>query len=82
MNQNDTHFNGDAKAKHAPLPVAIQLGLRGSALAQFASDALIEVIDMSAFVAAQRPFAHDDSAELMTPVEDVYPHDGLLNEAQ
>ena len=37
---------------------------------------------MSAFVAAQRPFAHDDSAELMTPVEDVYPHDALLNEAQ
>ena len=48
---------------------------------QFASDALIEVIDMSAFVAAQRPFARDDSPELMTPVEAVYPHDALLNDA-
>lgn len=61
---------------------AIQLGLRGAALKRFASDALIEVIDMSAFVATQRPFARDDSPELVTPVEDVYPHDALLDEAQ
>ena len=61
---------------------ALQLGLRGSALKQFASDALIEVIDMTHFVAAQRPFARDDSAELVTPVEEVYPHDALPNESQ
>ncbi len=61
---------------------ALQLGLRGSVLKEFSSDALLEVIDMSPFVASQRPCARDDSAELMTPVEHVYPLDALMAETQ
>lgn len=49
---------------------AIQLGLRGDALAAMAQGPdLLEVIDMSAFVAAQRPLAHKDNAALCIPVE-------------
>jgi hypothetical protein len=51
---------------------AIQLGLRGTMLRTFASDALLQVIDMTAFVASQRPWAQDDSATLFTPDERVY----------
>lgn len=51
---------------------AIQLGLRGRTLAAFFRDELLEVIDCSAFVAAQRPFAQDNNPELRTPVEQVY----------
>jgi hypothetical protein len=42
-------------------------------LAAMASDALIEVIDMTEFVASQRPWAQDDSTTLVTPTEHVYP---------
>jgi hypothetical protein len=52
---------------------ALQLGLRGSTLAAMASDALLEVIDMTEFVASQRPWAQDDSTTLVTPSESVYP---------
>ena len=50
---------------------AIQLGLRGRTLAAFAHEELLEVIDMRAFVAAQRPLAQDDSHELQLPLEQV-----------
>ena len=50
---------------------AIQLGLRGRTLAAFAHEELLEVIDMRAFVAAQRPLAQDDSPELQLPLEQV-----------
>ncbi|AKJ31097.1 DUF4291 domain-containing protein [Caldimonas brevitalea] len=52
---------------------AVQLGLRGSVLARYAKEALVEVVDMTGFVATQRPHAADDSSELLTPVEEVYP---------
>lgn len=52
---------------------ALQLGLRGSMLKAFASDALLQVIDMAGFVASQRPWAQDDSITLVTPTERVYP---------
>lgn len=52
---------------------AIQLGLRGQMLRRMARDDLLEIIDMTEFVAAQRPFAQDDNAALMTPTEDFYP---------
>jgi len=52
---------------------ALQLGLRGQMLRRMASDDLLEVIDMTEFVAAQRPFAQDDNPALMTPTEDIYP---------
>ncbi len=52
---------------------AVQLGLRGAALRDLADAAALEVIDMTDFVARQRPFARDDSPDLHTPVERVYP---------
>jgi hypothetical protein len=52
---------------------AVQLGLRGSALRSLAGGPeLIEVIDMSPFVAVQRANANSDWASLATPVERVY----------
>jgi hypothetical protein len=48
---------------------AIQLGLRGRTLAAFAKEELLEVIDMRAFVEAQRPMAQNDNSELQLPVE-------------
>ena len=51
---------------------AIQLGLRGDALAKMAKDELLEVIDMSDFVATQRAQARDDNADLLTPTEHVF----------
>jgi len=51
---------------------AIQLGLRGSMLRAFATTELLEVIDMSGFVAEQRAHAQDDNPLLLTPVEQVY----------
>jgi len=50
---------------------AIQLGLRGDALRALAERELLEVIDMSAFVEAQRAFALGDLPSLKTPVEHV-----------
>jgi Domain of unknown function (DUF4291) len=51
---------------------AIQLGLRGEALSAFAKQELLEVIDLTEFVAAQRPHARDDDAQLRCPVEREY----------
>lgn len=52
---------------------ALQLGLRGSALRSLASaPELVEVIDMSPFVAAQRTNAVADWTSLATPLERVY----------
>jgi hypothetical protein len=52
---------------------AVQLGLRGDTLAAFARKELLEVIDLTGFVASQRPHARDDAAAaLLTPVERVY----------
>ena len=52
---------------------AVQLGLRGEALKALATTELREVIDMSPFVASQRPHASWPWAALRTPVEHVYP---------
>ena len=52
---------------------AIQLGLRGAALEDYGKREIVNIIDMSAFVAKQRSHLHDwKSGKLMTPVEDVY----------
>lgn len=51
---------------------AIQLGLRGSLLREFATTELMEVIDMTDFVAEQRRYAQDDNPQLLTPLESVY----------
>lgn len=49
---------------------ALQLGLRGNALVSLASGPeLLEVIDMSDFVAAQRVHAQNDNPDLLVPIE-------------
>ncbi len=50
---------------------AIQLGLRGAILKAFASKEILEVIDLTDFVASQRPYASSGVA-LRMPVEHVY----------
>jgi hypothetical protein len=61
---------------------AIQLGLRGGLLRAFATTELLEVIDMSGFVAQQRGHAQDDNPQLLTPVEHVYRRRGRHPEAR
>ena len=51
---------------------AIQLGLRGKTLRAFATSELLEVIDLTEFVAAQRGNVAGAFARLRTPVERVY----------
>lgn len=51
---------------------AVQLGLRGDALRSLAGPELIEVVDVSSFVAQQRSHALSDWSQLMTPEERVY----------
>jgi hypothetical protein len=52
---------------------AIQLGLRGAALEAYGKREIVQVIDMSAFIAEQRPNAHEwKTGRLMTPGEGVY----------
>ncbi|WP_165229301.1 DUF4291 domain-containing protein [Aquisphaera insulae] len=51
---------------------AIQLGLRGDALARYARDWLLGIEDISDFVAEQRAHASAPYANLATPREEVY----------
>ena len=53
---------------------AIQLGLRGKALAWYARDWILDIEDISLFVAEQRQYAQSKAtyAYLQTPCEDVY----------
>jgi len=51
---------------------AVQLGLRGQTLKAFATHELLEVIDMTPFVHAQRPLALARDSEMRMPVERVY----------
>ncbi|MBY0228575.1 MAG: DUF4291 domain-containing protein [Gemmataceae bacterium] len=51
---------------------AIQLGLRGEALAAFGQRELLEVIDLTAFVAEQRDNLGRGLSDLVTPRERVY----------
>jgi len=50
---------------------AIQLDLRGNILQQFNNDWIIEIEDITSFVAEQRVFAQGDFGELEVPVERV-----------
>ena len=60
--------NGEPMARRA-----IQLGLRGEVLAEFGRRELLDVIDMSPFVAEQRAvLAAKGAASIMTPEERVY----------
>jgi hypothetical protein len=52
---------------------AIQLGLRGAALEAYGKREIVQIIDMSTFVAEQRSNVHEwKSGRLMTPSERVY----------
>ena len=51
---------------------AVQLGLRGEMLRQYAREAIIEIEDISEFVAAQSSHAHPPYADLLVPRERVY----------
>ncbi|HEY3994172.1 MAG TPA: DUF4291 domain-containing protein [Ktedonobacteraceae bacterium] len=52
---------------------AIQLGLRGEILANYAREWIVEIEDISDFVAEQREYARGDYARLVVPREQVYP---------
>ena len=51
---------------------AIQIGLRGKMLATYAKDAIVEIIDVSELVAAQRKNISNKFAHLLIPKEEVY----------
>jgi Domain of unknown function (DUF4291) len=52
---------------------AIQLGLRGAALESFGKPEIVQIVDMTAFVADQRPNIREwQNGKLMTPTEYVY----------
>jgi Domain of unknown function (DUF4291) len=52
---------------------AIQLGLRGEFLANYARDKSLQVEDISKFVSEQRQNITSDCENLIVPVEKVYP---------
>lgn len=51
---------------------AVQLGLRGETLAEYGREAIIEIIDLSEFVAEQRLAAVGDFGQLVIPRERVF----------
>src|SRR5215510_1520735 len=51
---------------------AIQLGLRGAALEAFGRRELLEVVDMTNFVAEQRSHLQKEFSQLRTPIERIY----------
>lgn len=60
---------------------AIQLGLRGATLARYGREAIVEIIDMSAFVAAQRVHVDLRRLDLLEmPREDTYPEYHVANQ--
>jgi len=69
-------------AGSAMLRRAIQLGLRGRVLKEFGRRQILEIIDLSSFVAEQRVnITSDRRAELVTPLERVYtPDDPALRQ--
>lgn len=50
---------------------AIQLGLRGAALAEYAGAAILELNDITDFVVAERSNARSPFSDLQTPLESV-----------
>ncbi|HBK95856.1 MAG TPA: DUF4291 domain-containing protein [Microcoleaceae bacterium UBA10368] len=52
---------------------AIQLGLRGSVLASYARDWIVNIEDISEFVHQQHQYLGGDLIQLLTPSETVYP---------
>ena len=52
---------------------AIQLGLRGNVLANYAREWIVNIEDISEFVQQQRQSKEGDRTQLLTPCETVYP---------
>lgn len=52
---------------------AIQLGLRGEVLEKYAREWIVEIEDISDFVASQREYALKGDRRLLTPQEEIYP---------
>ncbi|MEG4323194.1 MULTISPECIES: DUF4291 domain-containing protein [unclassified Microcoleus] len=52
---------------------AIQLGLRGSFLASYAREWIVNIEDISQFVRQQHEYKGEDRPQLLTPRETVYP---------
>ena len=71
----DHHPDGKKAARRA-----IQLGLRGSVLKTYSKDAIVQIIDISKFVAKQRTHAlFGNYKNLLIPQEEVYvPDDPLI----
>jgi Domain of unknown function (DUF4291) len=57
---------------------AVQLGLRGEILARYAREWIVEIEDISDFVAEQRQYAQGDYARLVMPRERVYPRSSVF----
>jgi hypothetical protein len=51
---------------------AVQLGLRGTTLRRYGTEAIIAIEDVTPFVAAQREYAKDGFVQLQVPEENVY----------
>jgi uncharacterized protein (UPF0248 family) len=61
---------------------ALQLGLRGSVLATYATDAVTEIIDVTDIVERERPHASAPYDRLEVPAEEVFvPHDPRATDA-
>jgi hypothetical protein len=75
--QTAVRLQWDPDHDPAGMPVerrAIQLGLRGEALRQYAREWIVDIEDISAFVAEQRPHAAERPwTRLQVPRENVYP---------
>lgn len=77
VEQSSVRFQWDPDHDPAGKPLArraIQIGLRGEMLARYAHEWIVEIEDISDFVAAQRENAHGDYTKLVVPKERVYPY--------
>jgi hypothetical protein len=76
VNRSNVHLQWDPDHNPAGAKLerrAIQLGLRGPALARYAREWVLDIEDISAFVREQAPHAHPPYTHLRTPHEEVYP---------
>jgi len=74
--QSDVRLQWDPDHLSSGAPVerrAIQLGLRGKILANYAREWLLEIQDVSEFVREQSQHARSPFDKLITPKEEVYP---------
>ncbi len=74
--QSDVRVQWDPDHDPSGKPLArraIQFGLRGATLASYAREWIVEIADISAFVAAQREHATPPYDHLLTPRETLFP---------